>query len=188
MACKGTGKLMINEEAMDKLQALRTSLGRPMLITSAYRSEEHNAKVGGAKGSLHMEARAFDIRMDNFDPAEFEAAARKAGFSGFGYYAKQGFMHIDTGASRKWGAPFPVSKTDLPVENVIPKNRESVTQSTTVKASAIQIASGAGAGLTAVGALDGYAQVIALAFVGLVILAAVWILRERIKAWADGVR
>lgn len=188
MACKGTGRLMVNAEAMNKLQTLREAVGRPLLVTSAYRSPEHNAKVGGAKNSLHMEARAFDIRMDNHDPAEFEAAAREAGFSGFGYYPKQGFMHIDTGASRKWGTPFPMSKTDLPVEAKLPKQRESVTQSTTVQASAVQIASGAGAGLTAVGALDGYAQLIALAFAGVIILAALWILKERIRAFADGIR
>lgn len=178
----------MNEEALDKLQALRTALGHPLLITSAYRSPEHNAKVGGAKNSLHLEGRAFDVRMDNHDPVAFEAAARKAGFSGFGYYAKQGFLHIDNGVSRRWGTPFPVAKTALPVEAHIPKAREKITESTTVQASAVQIASGAGAGLAAVGALDGMAQMLALAFAGVIVLAAVWIMRERIRAWAEGSR
>ena len=66
--------------------------------------------------------------------------------------------------------------------------RTSPTQTTTVQASAVQIASGAGAGIAALGALDGMAQVIALAFAGVVILAAAWIMRERIRKWADGVR
>ena len=66
--------------------------------------------------------------------------------------------------------------------------RESVAQSTTVQASAIQIASGAGAGVAAVGALDGTAQIVALVFAGIVILAAAWVMRERIKKWAEGVR
>lgn len=75
-----------------------------------------------------------------------------------------------------------VSKTKPPVERTAPS------QSTTVRASAVQVASGAGAGIAAVGALDGTAQIIALAFAGVVILAALWIMRERLRKWADGVR
>jgi len=69
-----------------------------------------------------------------------------------------------------------------------PAERTDPSQSTTVRASAVQIASGAGAGVAAVGALDGTAQVVALVFVGIVILAAAYIMRERIKKWAEGVR
>ena len=68
------------------------------------------------------------------------------------------------------------------------KIRTSPAQSTTVRASAVQMASGAGAGIAAVGALDGTAQIIALAFAGVVILAALWIMRERLRKWANGVR
>lgn len=62
--------------------------------------------------------------------------------------------------------------------------KPKLTESTTMQASAIQIASGAGAAATAIGALDGYAQlaVIGLAFV--VIVAGAWIMRERIRKWA----
>lgn len=74
------------------------------------------------------------------------------------------------------------SKAKPPVERTAPS------QSTTVQASAVQVASGAGAGLAAVGALDGTAQIIALAFAGVVILAALWIMRERLRKWAEGVR
>lgn len=64
--------------------------------------------------------------------------------------------------------------------------RDSVAQSSTMQASAIQVASGAGAGIAAVGALDGMAQIVALVFAGVVILAAAWVMRERIKKWAGG--
>lgn len=116
LACKGTGALLINEDALDKLQALRERLGRPMLITSAYRSPEHNKRVGGAKNSYHMQGMAFDVRMENQDPHEFEAAARAVGFTGFGYYQRSGFMHIDTGPERSWGTPWPRTSTGLPSE------------------------------------------------------------------------
>ena len=68
------------------------------------------------------------------------------------------------------------------------EGRESPAQSTTVQASAVQIASGAGASIAAVGALDGTAQIIALVFAGIVVLAAIWIMRERIRKWTEGDR
>lgn len=73
-------------------------------------------------------------------------------------------------------------------ENGGNKARTSVTQSTTVRASAMQVGSGLGAGVAAIGALNGTAQIVALAFVGLIVTAALWIMRERIKGWAEGNR
>ena len=107
IACRGTGASKINTEAMDKLQALRDRLGKPLIIRSAYRSQEHNRAVGGAPASKHMQATAFDIAMSNHDPAAFEAAAQAVGFLGFGCYPRSGFMHIDLGPARSWGDPFP---------------------------------------------------------------------------------
>lgn len=185
IACKGTGTLGVNEDALDKLQALRDNLKRPLLLTSAYRSPEHNRKVGGAKNSQHMQGIAFDVRMENQDPEQFEAAARAVGFTGFGYYPKQGFIHIDTGPKRSWGTPFKTGATGLTAAE---PERESAAQSTTVQASAVQIVSGAGAGVAAVGALDGTAQIVALVFAGVVVLAALWIMRQRLISWADGDR
>ena len=78
IACRGTGKLLINEPALDKLQALRDRLGKPLIVRSAYRSPEHNRAVGGATRSKHLDGAAFDIAMANHDPVAFEAAARYA--------------------------------------------------------------------------------------------------------------
>ena len=69
-----------------------------------------------------------------------------------------------------------------------PATRTSVAQSTTVQASAVQIASGAGAAVSSVAMLDGTAQLIAMVFGGLVVLMGLWIMRERIKKWGEGVR
>ncbi len=46
IACRGTGQLKLHPEAMDKLQALRDRLGKPLIIRSAYRAPEHNRAVG----------------------------------------------------------------------------------------------------------------------------------------------
>ena len=128
MACKGTGRIMVDVDAMDALQRVRTRIGKPMLITSAYRSPEHNKAVGGAKNSYHMKGVAFDIQMANHDPAEFEKIAREEGFKGFGYYPNSGFLHIDTGPARSWGKKFPPRKTRFeeerpPVEVVEKKEK-----------------------------------------------------------------
>jgi hypothetical protein len=73
--------------------------------------------VGGAKRSKHMEGTAFDIAMSNHDPKAFEAAAREAGFLGFGFYPRSGFMHVDLGPKREWGerfAPRPAFARETP--------------------------------------------------------------------------
>lgn len=91
------------------------------------------------------------------------------------------------------GPHFELDRKAYPAENWSskeepPKERTSVTQSTTVQASAVQVASGAGAAVSSVAMLDGTAQLIALCFAGMVVLLGIWIMRERIKKWADGVR
>lgn len=94
IACKGNGSLLVDDRALDMLQAVRNALGKPLIITSGYRSEDYNRKIGGARGSLHLRGQAFDISLGTIDPGALEVAARRAGFTGFGFYRR--FMHIDT--------------------------------------------------------------------------------------------
>ncbi len=131
IACRGTGQLKLHPEALDKLQALRDRLGKPLIVRSAYRSPEHNRNVGGAQRSKHMDGTAFDIAMTNHDPAAFEAAARAVGFLGFGYYPRSNFMHIDLGPARQWGERFPVRAAPFAAET--PPARETIAQSRTLK-------------------------------------------------------
>lgn len=69
-----------------------------------------------------------------------------------------------------------------------PADRTSPAQSSTVQASAVQIATGAGAAVSGLAALDGAAQIVAMAFGGVVILAGLFIMRERLRRWAAGDR
>jgi len=133
IACRGSGSLRINEDALDKLQALRDRLGKPLIVRSAYRSPAHNRAVGGAPRSTHMDGTAFDIAMGNHDPVAFEAAARAVGFLGFGYYPRSGFMHIDLGPARQWGERFPVQATAFAAETA--PVREVLANSRTMKGS-----------------------------------------------------
>jgi uncharacterized protein YcbK (DUF882 family) len=100
---KGDGKLMVDPDSLDKLQNLRDILGVPMRVTSSYRSPAHNKRVGGAKHSMHLKAKAFDVQMEGHDLAEFVTQAKRVGFTGFGYYPQHNFIHIDTGRPRSWG-------------------------------------------------------------------------------------
>ena len=131
IACRGTGKLLIHEAALDTLQALRDRLGKPLIVTSGYRSPEHNEAVDGAPHSKHMEGTAFDISMVNHDPVAFEAAAREIGFLGFGFYPRSNFMHIDLGPARQWGERFPVRATAFAAET--PPAREVLAESRTLR-------------------------------------------------------
>jgi hypothetical protein len=131
ITCRGTGQLKLHPEAMDKLQALRDRLGKPLIIRSAYRSPEHNRAVGGAPLSKHMDGTAFDIAMANHDPVAFEAAARAVGFLGFGFYPRSGFMHIDLGPARTWGDKFTVRAVPFAIET--PPAREVLAESRTLR-------------------------------------------------------
>ena len=102
VACKGSGEVWIECEAMDKLQKMREIVGVALFITSAYRTPEHNKKVGGSPNSQHVQGRAFDIKTRaKWGAAELEAVAKAVGFTGIGLYDT--FIHVDnrpTGQAR----------------------------------------------------------------------------------------
>lgn len=101
VACKGTGELLVNEEALDALQKFRDDVARPVILNSAYRSQKHNAAVGGSPTSQHRLGKAFDVRItDRLTRSVIHAAARAAGFRGVGDYDT--FVHLDIGPSRYW--------------------------------------------------------------------------------------
>lgn len=190
LASKREGELLIDEPSMDKLQRLRLALGKPLLITSAYRSKAHNKAVGGAKHSQHRLGKAFDVRMENQNPAEFERAARTAGFTGFGHYPKSGFMHIDTGPARRWndGSDFPSAAESkavpTPQFQTEPK-RETITDIITRP----EVLTGAGSVLTggaAVSQGSGPVQfALAIVLVVIVIAFAAWLTTKTVTRPRD---
>jgi hypothetical protein len=50
------------------LEDIRTAVGRPLRINSAYRAPEVNASVGGSKTSQHCKGQAADIRVVGLTP------------------------------------------------------------------------------------------------------------------------
>lgn len=66
--------------------------------------------------------------------------------------------------------------------------RTSPAQSTTLQASAVQAATAIGGAFTAIQALDGMAQIIVAGGAVLIVLMALWIMRERLRKWRLGDR
>lgn len=69
-----------------------------------------------------------------------------------------------------------------------PPARENVAQSTTIQATAGSILASSGGAVAAVGSLDGTVQIVVIVAAAAVLLLGMWIMRERLKQWARGVR
>tara|TARA_R110002050_G_scaffold130172_1_gene251774 strand:+ start:961 stop:1350 length:390 start_codon:yes stop_codon:yes gene_type:complete len=104
IACRGTGELFVNLDALTKLDQLRSMLGKSVRINSAYRSHYHNCRIGGAPFSAHSMrggASAFDIALGKHDKNVLIELANHVGFTGFGVNYNS-FLHVDCGRRRSW--------------------------------------------------------------------------------------
>ncbi|WP_119167447.1 DUF882 domain-containing protein [Algihabitans albus] len=105
-----TGDLQEMDPALlDLLYSLKakTDSRGPFHVISAYRSPKTNAalasKSGGvARKSFHMRGMAIDIALPDHDLTALRDAAWAMQRGGVGYYAKSGFIHVDTGRVRRW--------------------------------------------------------------------------------------
>jgi uncharacterized protein YcbK (DUF882 family) len=94
----------------DQLFDLAAAAGVPPSyeIISGYRSPDSNSKMaakpgsGVAKGSLHMQGRAIDVRLKGCTVEKLRDLALAAKRGGVGYYQRSQFVHIDTGSFRTW--------------------------------------------------------------------------------------
>lgn len=93
------GEMYWDPDFFDRLQALRTLLGRPVKLNSAHRCDLRNASVGGKPLSQHKKMAA-DIDLTGHDRERLYRAAREVGFSSFGFY--RSFLHVDMRPGRRW--------------------------------------------------------------------------------------
>lgn len=84
----------MNKEFLFKLDEARMLAGTPFRITSGYRTEAHNKKVKGVKGSSHTKGCAVDIAVNSgLQRSAIVCALAKVGFTRIGI-AKT-FVHVD---------------------------------------------------------------------------------------------
>ena len=113
-ACKdGSDPVFVDSSLAALLQKIRDHFGRPVVITSGYRTAEHNAAVGGSKSSQHLLGRAADFCVEDTPVAAVAAYADTLlpAPGGIGRYPKDAkhstrktsWVHIDTWANkRRW--------------------------------------------------------------------------------------
>ena len=94
-------------ELAKNLQVLRDEINKPITINSAYRSPKYNAKVGGARNSQHLVAKASDLRVSGVTPKELANVIErlikegKMKQGGIGIYKT--FTHYDIrGTKARW--------------------------------------------------------------------------------------
>jgi uncharacterized protein YcbK (DUF882 family) len=89
------------KEVAIQLQKVRDLLGKPIIITSGYRTPAHNQAVGGASNSMHIYGKAADCHMSGVPLHKFLAYLIKyTDFNGYGIGnpLKRGgnLIHCDT--------------------------------------------------------------------------------------------
>lgn len=99
----GSDVVMIDESLVVLLQCIREHFGKPITITSGYRTATHNTAVGGAKSSQHLLGRAADIQVQGVSVEDVAAYAESLmpAWGGVGRYPvkagrAKGWVHVDT--------------------------------------------------------------------------------------------
>jgi len=96
LACRHCGVNQCTQALVDALEAFRALVGKPVVVSSAYRCAQHNAAAGGAGKSEHLEGRAADIRVTGMTATELEATARTIpAIRGIGRNDHQQYIHVD---------------------------------------------------------------------------------------------
>ena len=100
-ACKGTGKIVVVPDFMDRLEELRVRVGFALPINSGYRSPEHNQAVSSSgDDGPHTTGQAADIRVHSLQAMTVLSAALQLGFVGVGVQQKGPhggrYIHVDT--------------------------------------------------------------------------------------------
>lgn len=152
----------------------------------------------GIQGTNKLNARSY---LNWGNPVELDKAQKgdvvvfwrgsKDGWQGHvAFYSHQDQEHIYVLGGNQGNKvslkPYP--KTKLLGIRTIKQPRNTIAKSKTIQATAVQVAGAATGGVTAVASLDGTAQLVVVAAVALVAIAALFILKERILKWNAGDR
>ena len=92
--CPCCGRNMVTGTLISKLQELRDLINKPIYITSGYRCEKYNKKIGGYKSSPHLTGEAADIKIKGISPVTVASIAQRISYIRCGIYPNH--VHIDT--------------------------------------------------------------------------------------------
>ena len=99
----GSDVVMIDESLVVLLQCIREHFGKPITITSGYRTGTHNTAVGGSRSSQHLLGKAADIQVAGVSVEDVAAYAESLmpAWGGVGRYPvkagrTKGWVHVDT--------------------------------------------------------------------------------------------
>lgn len=102
-ACRsGSQVVFIDDYLYSILDILRNKLGKPVVITSGYRTPEWNAKCNGAKYSYHMRGMAADIRVDGVSPKELAKKLDEIVPDECGIIVYKSWVHFDVRTGKKY--------------------------------------------------------------------------------------
>lgn len=100
-ACKdGSPVVFIDDYLYTILDILRHKLGKPVIITSGYRTPEWNKKCNGAKYSYHMRGMAADIRVDGMSAKELANKLNEIVPDECGIIVYRSWVHFDVRKSK----------------------------------------------------------------------------------------
>ena len=100
----------IDIKLVKELQKLRDFIGKPIKVTSGYRTPERNKRIGGSSKSKHMEGIAADICVEGMSIEELYYIANHFAFNGIGVYNYH--LHVDVREKKAFWDERTV-KTDL---------------------------------------------------------------------------
>lgn len=100
-----------HEKVIDVLAAVHRKLdtAEPFEVVSGYRSPQTNAAMrqnrsGVARNSYHTRAMAVDLKLKGRSIRQVAGAGKALCGGGVGTYSRSGFVHLDCGPVRAWGA------------------------------------------------------------------------------------
>jgi uncharacterized protein YcbK (DUF882 family) len=85
------------------LKSIERHYGKPVVVTSGFRSPKHNRRIGGARNSRHTSCEAADIQVSGVSKWDLAAYVRSMpGRGGVGTYCHTRSVHVDIGTKRDW--------------------------------------------------------------------------------------
>jgi len=94
-ACPVSGIATVDHELLTVLEAVREYFEEPVIVTSGFRSEEYNRKIGGAPSSYHLIGQAADIRILGVGPKTIVKLLRKWYPHKYGIGEYPAHVHVD---------------------------------------------------------------------------------------------